>query len=156
MSVSVLSAAKRLGEKSGWDLTNLEMQKMCYFAHMYYMGTHDGDPLISGQFEAWALGPVHPELYHLAKRFGADRVEESIFIPFPTLDDDCDSSRWLDAAVEQLPRSRLVSIAHWRRGAWYKNYRPKERSIKIPNSDILAEYRERRRGAAEAQEAREG
>lgn len=144
MSVSVLSAAKRLGKKSGWDLTNLEMQKMCYLAHMYYMGTHDGDPLVSGYFEAWALGPVHPELYHIAKRFGADVVERRVFSPYPTLPDDFDGSRWLDTAVEQLPRTRLVAITHRRGGAWDRNYLPRTRGIRIPNEHILEEYQERK------------
>ena len=154
MSVSVLSAAKRLGEKSGWDLSNLEMQKMCYFAHMYYMGTHDGDPLVSGQFEAWAFGPVHPELYRVAKRFGADCVEASAFRPYPTLPNDFDGSHWLDVAVEQLPRSRLVGIAHWKQGAWFKNYQPRMRGIKIPNEDIIVEYNNRKNAAQEARDGR--
>ena len=144
MSVSVLSAAKRLGWKSDWELTNLEMQKMCYLAHMYYMGENDGEPLVSGYFEAWAYGPVHPELYHVAKRFGADVVEENAFRPYPTLRDDFDGVRYLDAAVVQLPRTRLVAITHRRGGAWDTNYQPRVRGIRIPNEDILAEYQERR------------
>ena len=36
--MSILSVAKRLGERSGWTLTNLQMQKMSYIAHNVLLG----------------------------------------------------------------------------------------------------------------------
>ena len=37
MSIDVLQAAKYLAQKSGWDLTHLELQKMIYLAHMVFL-----------------------------------------------------------------------------------------------------------------------
>lgn len=144
MAVFVLSAAKRLGETSGWVLTNLQMQKMCYLAHMFYMGDNSGDPLVKGQFEAWAWGPVHPTLYHAVKHFNSDPIQSSAFTQFPNLQTEPLRAKYLDAAFEQLPLHRLVAITHWSEGAWRKNYRPNERGIVISNSDILEEYQKRK------------
>ncbi|RWO77206.1 type II toxin-antitoxin system antitoxin SocA domain-containing protein [Mesorhizobium sp.] len=66
MTLHVLSAAKHLAKQSGWSLSNLELQKILYLAHMFYLG-RTGEPLVSGHFEAWDYGPVHPDLYHRVK-----------------------------------------------------------------------------------------
>lgn len=145
MTVSVFAAAKRLGEQSGWSLSNLEMQKLLYLAHMFHLGKH-GTPLVSGQFEAWDYGPVHPELYHRAKIFGSSPVGNV----FHTVEDVSGGAEaeLLDDAVKQLSHNRpgkLVAITHWEKGAWAKHYIPGARGVAIPNDDILEEYRERAR-----------
>jgi uncharacterized phage-associated protein len=143
MTVPVLAAAKRLGERSGWSLSNLEMQKLLYLAHMYCLGGR-GRPLIDGHFEAWDYGPVHPVLYHRAKIFGKSPVE-NIFHSVSDLNTEPDIDL-LDQAVEQLahaPPSRLVAITHWDGGAWAKHYRAGGRHIVIPNTAIRQEFMDR-------------
>lgn len=138
--MSILSAAKRLGERSGWTLTNLQMQKMSYIAHMFYLGETDGEPLVDGTFQAWDYGPVHPVLYHIAKRYGADPVQPEAFTSVEAVPDAHPGARLLDQTVDQLPRNKLVAITHWKEGAWASNYDPSFRNALIPNDDILAEY----------------
>ena len=146
--VSIFSAAKRLCEKSGWSLTHLEVQKMAYLAQMFFMGQRDGTPLISGTFEAWDFGPVHPALYHELKVYGAEIIGPEAFQAYSTVPDAHEGASFLDAAVDELPREKLVGITHWREGAWRKNYKPMVRGIRIPNSDILEEYRKRQNAVA--------
>jgi len=38
MTVSASAAAKRMCERSGWTLSNLELQKLLYIAHMFHLG----------------------------------------------------------------------------------------------------------------------
>ncbi len=116
MTVSILSAAGRLCKKSGWCLTNLQLQKMAYLAHMFYMGTHDGEPLVSGSFEAWDLGPVHPDLYHAVKRHGNASVERKTLGLYSDVPSDHPGARFLDDAVTGLPGGRFVAITHWEKG----------------------------------------
>ena len=137
---SVLSAGKRLGERSGWTLTNLQMQKMTYIAHMYCLGVHE-IPLVSGTFEAWDLGPVHPMLYHMLKGYGAKPIRPGGLFMAADLSDDYLGVDILDQAVDFLDRRELVNITHWKYGAWAKNYDPTFRGVLIPNRDILEEYR---------------
>ena len=152
MTVSVLSAAKRLGERSGWTLSNLEMQKMCYISHMFYIGKNEKhDPLVAGNFQAWDLGPVHPELYHAVKQCMSNPVPEYLMHPYSDVPaDDSLGIRLLDAAPMELRKYNLVIVTHWEKGAWYKNYHPGVRGIDIPNSDILQEYWERTNGGRPA------
>ena len=54
--VSTFSVAKSFCNKSGWTLSNLELQKMIYLAHMFYMGKHDKhESLIGGVFLSMGL-----------------------------------------------------------------------------------------------------
>ena len=141
MTVSVLSAAKRLGAESRWTLSNLELQKLIYIAHMFHMGENNGQPLVSGQFEAWDYGPVHPELYRAAKVFGSDPVQ-NIFHSVPDIGDGSEKII-LDKAYSVLGKAgpgKLVSATHRKDGAWERNYVPGMRHCLIPNADIAAEY----------------
>lgn len=146
MPISALSAAKRLCERSGWRLSNLEVQKLVYLAHMFCLG-RTGSPLVDGHFEAWEYGPVHPDLYHRVKVFGSDPVQ-NVFHTVRGLDSESTEARVLDEIGDSLagcPSGRLVAITHWDRGAWARNYRPGARFIVIPNDDIKDEYMERER-----------
>lgn len=145
MTISALQAAKKMGEHSGWSLSNLEMQKLLYLSHMIHLGTKD-KPLVGGHFEAWDLGPVHPVLYHKAKVFGA-RPVRNIFrsVSDPQDGTECATlNRTMDGLL-RLTGPQLVSITHWEDGAWARNYVPGERGIIIPDSHIRDEYRLRMR-----------
>jgi uncharacterized phage-associated protein len=140
MAISVLAAAKWLGQKSNWSLSNLELQKLIYLAHMFFLG-RTGKPLVSGVFEAWDYGPVHPTLYHVVKMFGA-RPVENIFGTVPDLEDGEEKSILGEAydVLGGVGASRLVAATHRKDGAWDKNYIPGQRHCIILNSDILHEY----------------
>lgn len=146
MSVSVFAAARRLCERSGWSISNLEVQKLLYIAHMLHLGRHN-KPLVPGHFEAWDYGPVHPKLYHHVKVFGSSPVKD-VFHAFPS-EIDSAASRDIDETIDLLagaPPGKLVAITHREDGAWAKHYIPGMRNIIIPNEDILEEYADRIRG----------
>lgn len=50
-------------------LSNLALQKLLYFAHGLYL-SETGQPLVTGYFEAWQYGPVHPAAYAAFKMAG--------------------------------------------------------------------------------------
>jgi len=56
------------------SVTNLALQKLIYFAHGMYL-TKTKKPLVSGYFEAWQYGPVHPTAYRAFKDSGADPIK---------------------------------------------------------------------------------
>ena len=141
MAIDVLSVARRLSEVSDWTISVLHMQKMCYMAHMYYMG-ECGKPLVEGNFEAWEFGPIHPKLYHEFIIYGDDPVPEKAFKRVPACPDG-DFVKYLVAAVEELPRRKLFEMVRWKKGAWEKNYEPEVRGRVISNEDIVEEYNKR-------------
>ena len=91
MTISVFAAAKHLGKQTGWSIWNLDMQKILYIAHRYHLFKYD-EPLVDGLFEAWNYGPVHPELYHYAKAFGANPVK-NIFRSYKDLENEKNRNR---------------------------------------------------------------
>lgn len=147
MAARVDSAAKYICDKSGWTVSNLQLQKLLYLSQMIHLGRHGGKRLFDGSFQAWDYGPVEPKTYHKAKAYGSSPLPDIFYdaLTFSdadprrkTLDDVCD--RFLD-----FTPGALVDITHWPKGAWAAHYVPKARSIIIPDEAIMAEYHERNR-----------
>lgn len=61
------------GHRNGRPVTNLALQKLLYFAHAIYL-IERKKPLVSGHFEAWQYGPVHPTVYQAFKSAGDQPV----------------------------------------------------------------------------------
>lgn len=154
MTISVFDAAKRLCEKSGWSLTNLELQKLIYIAHMFHLGEHE-KPLIKENFEAWDYGPVQPDLYHHIKVYGSSPVK-SMFHLGNRIQDNMSEAAILDKVCKQLSNksaSWLVAVTHWKDGAWSKHYSSRSFGKIIHNEDVLQEYRDRDKNAATRKQA---
>ncbi|MEM7545557.1 MAG: Panacea domain-containing protein [Pseudomonadota bacterium] len=60
-------------DQDGIQITNLALQKLLYFAHGLYL-TQTKKPLVSGHFEAWQYGPVHPSAYRAFKEAGSHPI----------------------------------------------------------------------------------
>jgi uncharacterized phage-associated protein len=60
-------------ERNGIRVTNLALQKLLYFAHARHL-IEAKRPLVSGYFEAWQYGPVHPGAYKAFKSAGASAI----------------------------------------------------------------------------------
>ena len=59
--------------EEGVAVSNLALQKLLYFAHGHFL-IQTGHPLVSGAFEAWNNGPVHPAVYHAFKTSGREPI----------------------------------------------------------------------------------
>src|SRR5687767_12203236 len=62
-----------LAAAEGKKLTPLQLIKLVYIAHGWYLGL-TGKPLINESPQAWQYGPVIPSLYHALKIHGNDAV----------------------------------------------------------------------------------
>ena len=62
-----LASARKL------TLTQLELYKILYFAHGWYLSSFS-KPLLSQEFEAWQLGPVVKVLRDQFGKFGAKPI----------------------------------------------------------------------------------
>lgn len=62
---TVKQLAKYILDRVG-EMTTMKLEKLCYYCQAWSMAW-DEVPLIEENFEAWANGPVCPELYHLHK-----------------------------------------------------------------------------------------
>ena len=147
MSVSSMQAANVLCELSNWKITNLKLQKVLYFAHMYHLGMEGlENPLINEEFEAWVWGPVEPELYHRVKVFGSGSIVKGTFFWDGDVDKNGSEYKWLSCmfdATENMESGELIDMTHWEEGAWQKVFGRGNRNELIPNERILQEFRAR-------------
>lgn len=141
MTITAFEAAKKICDLSGWNITNLKLQKMLYISHLYYLG-NKGEALISEEFEAWLYGPVLPSLYHKTKEF-ADRPVGNIFSNLASYNDN-EELKFIEETYKKISNHSawdLVLMTHLKGGAWEKNFDENEKHTKIPNADILEEYK---------------
>ena len=140
-AISSINAGKTLCELSGWAVSNLQLQKILYLAHMLHLGRFE-KPLINDGFQAWEYGPVAPNLYHRVKGFGSQPIQKIIFwekgaekgsTQFDLLHETM-------TAMKGLTGAQLVSLTHWEKGAWYQTYRGGKRGIPMPDNLIMKEY----------------
>ncbi|GAB4391604.1 MAG: hypothetical protein Tsb005_02080 [Gammaproteobacteria bacterium] len=151
MSLTALQAAAILGQATDWRVTNLQIQKILYLSHMFYMGRANNiaQPLLDEAFEAWDYGPVIPSLYHKLKPFGASPIPASFlkqYLPSQQVTDDQLSMvniiKELSDKLTQFTPGQLVAITHKEQGAWDKHYNSARKGIKIDNQAILQEYKD--------------
>lgn len=62
---SIFDAAKYILEQRG-TLSTMKLQKLCYYAQAWSL-VWDDKPLFEEDFEAWANGPVCPQLFHFSQ-----------------------------------------------------------------------------------------
>ena len=68
-------------EDAGDLISNLELQKLVYYAQGFALAVLDG-PLFPEPIEAWTHGPVVPVLYHEYKGFGSGPIPSPKVLDF--------------------------------------------------------------------------
>lgn len=139
---TIMNIAGYMANRSDWQFSNLQLQKLVYLCQLFHLGHAEGKPLFHENFEAWDYGPVVPNLYHKLKMFGAEDVQIYSGLPI-----DADLSGMEAEIVKQIVviglesrPGRLVSLTHMPGGAWARNYELGKNNI-ISKSDICAEYK---------------
>lgn len=67
------------------DLTDIQIQKLTYYAYAWYMVKHSGNKLFEERPQAWIHGPVFRSLYNAMKnmdfyeeKFSIDSIDQDI------------------------------------------------------------------------------
>ena len=140
-------------DQNGRSLTNLALQKVLYFCHVWSL-VELGRPLIRHHFEAWQYGPVLQYVYHEFKIFDRSPIiarskktnplngqKEIVAYEF-----DVEVEALLKRVVNfysRLSSSYLVDLSHADDGPWAKVWhhegtvRP---GMQIYDEDIKAYY----------------
>jgi len=109
-------------------ITHIALQKLLYFAHGHFL-IRMRRPLVSGAFEAWRYGPVHPAVYQAFKGEGsraitARAVARNVITgethPLSIPDDPFVRGQLRDVlrSYGHLSPARLVDISHAPNGPW--------------------------------------
>jgi uncharacterized phage-associated protein len=119
-----------LCESKGRKVTNLDLQKIIYFCHVWSL-IHLQKPLIRHRFEAWQYGPVLPYLYREFRNFDAAPITSRAQALDPRdgesktvgYDFDSETESLLQRVGDFYSRMRttdLVKLSHVDGGPWYK------------------------------------
>jgi uncharacterized phage-associated protein len=95
MSGSVLDCAKYVLQEKG-EMTTGKLRMLVYYCQAWSLAW-DGEPLFEEDFEAWANGPVCPEL--LQKHKGLFRVDERFLSDIPARRYEDDELETMDIVI---------------------------------------------------------
>ena len=115
-------------------ITNLKLQKMLYFAQVYYL-VKLGRPLFSDKIEAWKYGPVIPDIYRKYKKNGSNPII-SVKNTDAISDEDKEHIRYIWDTFGGYSAGRLVEITH-AHNPWKEAY---ENGLKTITHKALKEY----------------
>ena len=110
------------------SISNLALQKLLYFAHGIFL-TQTKTPLVSGYFEAWQYGPVHPSVYRAFKSTGSTVITSRASAKDPLTGCSREIKKIDDYEVVDLIRhvlrsygtmspGRLVDLSHAKGSPW--------------------------------------
>lgn len=116
--MKAIDAAKYIiqqSNKNNKPVSNLQVQKLLYFAHANSDAT-----LIEDDFEAWKNGPVVREVYNELKINGAEKITNTQWEEVKPTNDE---QKILDKTIKQYKNCGawdMVKISHSKGGAWRK------------------------------------
>lgn len=143
MAVTSLAVANKfleLARESGYSLTNMQLQKLVFFAHGYHLALED-TPLYSEETKAWQFGPVIPNLYKHLQKYGRSEVSE----PIPT-DGEVSDEEQINVigavwdAYKGYDAWRLSDISHREGSPWEKVWSSAQ-FAEIDNDNVKQYYR---------------
>lgn len=125
-------------------LTPLRLQKLLYYVQGWSLAVRKV-PAFPEPIEAWAHGPVVPDIYHGLKRFGGDQLVVDIDALAPALDLSDEERSFVDEVWESYKdysASKLREMTH-REEPWVnarRGYGPADRCNVEITPDALATY----------------
>ena len=149
----LFDVAKTICNINGWNITNLQLQKMLYIVQMLFVGVRKGEPLFNAHFEAWKYGPVEPTLYSKLKPFCSEMLPLWAFSDDDSIPENDPDFIILKKIIDTLNKKTinfLITYTHDDKGAWHKIYTDEREAgtgnykfLPISIKDILDEHSRR-------------
>jgi uncharacterized phage-associated protein len=151
-SLEIANEFLRLAERDHLRLTQMQLQKLVYLAHGYFLA-ETGRPLVEDDVEAWGYGTVFPKLRNATKEYGKRAISKPIKwgdeLLFPRPNGKVAVARLSDQAKRiigtvwavygQFPAFKLSALTHDPDGPWASAYIEGENRV-IPEQDILSYF----------------
>ncbi|WP_053084554.1 Panacea domain-containing protein [Catenovulum maritimum] len=135
-AVEIAWVMLKVAKDKGIQLSNLQLQKLVYIAHGYFLAWKD-KPLIADDVEAWKYGPVISSIYQTFKTYGSSKIPtESIEdLKLEDLEDeDKDALECIEGILEMYGKDRpesLIAITHQADSPWYDTWERKNGKNKL-------------------------
>jgi uncharacterized phage-associated protein len=92
-------------------ISNLRLQKLLYYAQGWSLALRHA-PAFSERIEAWALGPVVPDVYHALKHHGAGAIPADAILADSLEDDDAGFVSEVWEAYKGFSATKLSAMTH--------------------------------------------
>ncbi|MEK6324321.1 MAG: type II toxin-antitoxin system antitoxin SocA domain-containing protein [Acidobacteriota bacterium] len=128
-----------LAKRDGKTLTNMQLQKLVYIAHGFYLA-FTGKPLLYDEVKAWQWGPVIVDLYEALRQYGSGVVTAKI--PAPAVELNPNAEQVIEKvwkAYGRLTAFQLSSITHKPNSPWSQTWETWGQYSTISN-DVIAQY----------------
>lgn len=139
-------------------LTPMEVNKLTYLSHGWFLALHDKE-LVSESVEAWKYGPVFPSLYHRFKKYLANTIpvigycdtplnntneffERKEFIKSRFREDG--ETKTMNTVLDRYNKyngNQLSGITHKKGSPWHQRYVKNMKHVEIPNELIKNYYK---------------
>ncbi len=106
---NIFDVGRYITERSGEELSAMKLQKLMYYAQAWHM-VWEEEPLFDDDFQAWANGPVLPELY--GRHRGMFKVSPALF-------PDGDTDRLSQTERENI--DKVLSFYGTKTAQWLSN-----------------------------------
>ncbi|VVT25175.1 type II toxin-antitoxin system antitoxin SocA domain-containing protein [Hoeflea sp. EC-HK425] len=122
--LQVADAILKIAKNDSKRLTPLQLMKLVYIAHGFYLAMRHGSDLFQEEIEAWKYGPVIPELYQATKKFGREPIPLDMIGDEPSgiSDADMDFLRDVYTKYGHLSGIALSSLTHKPGTPWQQVY----------------------------------
>lgn len=135
----------RRAMSEGEHLSIMQLLKLIYIAHGWFLEITGGAPLIKNKIEAWKHGPVVPDVYREFRGQGIDSLQPAHGFDAAI---DAYSANILEYVYNnygKVPAIQLSNMTHESGGPWDIASRRYGFFAPITNDLILAHYQEKRR-----------
>lgn len=140
-SLSVANAFIELAKNEGKTVSNMQLQKLVFFAHGYVLAFLNKE-LTSDKAKAWTFGPVYPALYNSLRYYGANGTDQILY-GIPSIDKKSDQFTIIKnvwEAYKHHTATQLSRISHNIGSSWYQTWETNNQKFEeIPNN-IIREY----------------
>lgn len=119
-------------------ITNLQLQKILYYIQYDFLSNRN-EPIFSDDIEAWAFGPVIPNVYYYFSVFGSDFIDAK-FENYQEIIDNESIRNIIDSIVEKKRKLNpwdMVEDTHKKGKAWDLIYNDKRKIKKIIPIDLI-------------------
>jgi uncharacterized phage-associated protein len=143
MLFQVADEMLRIAKRRGMALTPLQLMKLVYIAHGWYLAIKGSD-LFNNRIEAWKYGPVIPDLYQATKQYGREPIPLSL-IGNGESGVSAETRRFLEDVFEKYGHRsgfQLSQLTHKPGTPWATVYQEGVMGIEIPDDLIRAHYQE--------------
>lgn len=146
-AIAVAQVFLDLASGCGKRLSNMQLQKLVYFAHGIHLAVFD-TPLIDDPVKAWDFGPVIPNLYEKLRIFGRGFVNSDLA---PETRDHIDpqgneakaiSSVW--NTYKDYDAWQLSAITHIANSPWDKIWKQNNNHYGLIPNHLIADYYKQR------------